>query len=177
VLRAKLKKSEQYLVLFLSKLVHRAICGLLQNSVDDRLLEFISDFRDAEDFNHRGQWIHQVFHEMFDSARASTQMPLQTGPHHSPPQSRPITNGVVRVRDTQHPLLNEIHDLFIKGRLEAVRDVAGKLLSKVDGLLSDQKSGKARRPMTIGQRFMCQPWVLDQARKAFSLGFLIALRA
>ena len=31
--------------------------------------------------------------------------------------------------------------------------------------------------MTIGQHFMCQSWVLDQARKAFIFGFLIALRA
>src|SRR5215813_1499948 len=139
VLRAKLKKSEQYLVLFLSKLVHRAICGLLQNSVDDCLLEFISDFGGAEDFNHRGQRVHQVFHEMFNTARAATEVPLQAGAHHSPPQSRPITHGVVRIRDTQHSLLNEIHDLFIEGRLESVCDVAGKLLMKMDGLLSDRR--------------------------------------
>src|SRR5215475_3463396 len=139
VLRAKLKKSEQYLVLLLSKLVYRAICGLLQHSVDDRLLEFISDFRGAEDFNHGGQRVHQVFHEVFDPASATTQAPLQAWAHHSPPQSRPITHGIVRVRDTQHPLLNEIHDLFIEGRLESVRDVAGKLLPKMDGLLSDRR--------------------------------------
>jgi hypothetical protein len=42
-------------------------------------------------------------------------------------------------------------------------------------IIAPVAASKARRLMTIGRRFMRQPWGMDQARKAFSPAFLIVL--
>src|SRR5205085_4497220 len=78
------------------------------------------------------------FHEMFDPACAAAEVELQIGAHDSPAESRPPAHRIIGVGDTQHVLLNEIHDLFVESGLEAVRGMAGNFLAQKDGLLSDR---------------------------------------
>jgi hypothetical protein len=80
-----------------------------------------------------------VFHEMLDPACATAEVPLQAGAHDAPAQSRPPAHGIVGVGDTQHALLNEVHDLAVESRLESIPDVAGKLLVQQDRLLSNRR--------------------------------------
>ena len=61
-----------------------------------------------QDFPHATHRVHEVFHEMFDPACATAKVPLQTGTHYSPPQSRPIAHRIIGLRDTQHALLDEV---------------------------------------------------------------------
>ena len=52
---------------------------------------------------------------------AAAEVPLQARTHHAPAQPGPLAHGIVGVRDAQHALLNEVHDLAIERRLEPVR--------------------------------------------------------
>src|SRR5438874_10911067 len=79
-----------------------------------------------------------MIHEIVDAAGATAEMPLQTWPHHSPAWSRSITNSNVRILDAQHVVLNQIHDLLVKRRLQPVSDVTGKFLFQMDRFLSNR---------------------------------------
>ena len=98
-----------------------------------------------------GQWIHEVVHEVFDSASAAAQMPLQALTHHAPAKPRSIADGRISVLDAQHALLDEVEHLAIERRLQAVRDMAGKLLLQVNRLLADRRVERHRRLDRFGR--------------------------
>src|SRR5512132_3709594 len=97
LVRPQTKQSDYHLVLFLCEFVHRTIACFPQDAFNDRLFELGRDVWSTESFDHGGQWIHQVVHEVFDAACAAAEMPLQTWPHHSPTRSRAITDRNVRI--------------------------------------------------------------------------------
>ena len=66
-----------------------------------------------------GHRIHEVIHEMFDPAGAAAQVPLKTRAHHPPTKSWPITHRIVGISDTQHTLLDQVHDLGCTAQFEA----------------------------------------------------------
>src|SRR5215475_1017092 len=74
---------------------------------------------------------------MFDSARAATKVPLQTRTHHSPAQAGTVAHGIIGIANTQHAILNEIHNLFIERRLETIANVTRKFLVQLNRLLAD----------------------------------------
>src|SRR5205823_11210560 len=85
-----------------------------------------------------------MIHEMFNTASASAEMPLQARAHHSPTRSRAITNRNVRVFNAQHVVLNQIHDLLVKRSLQSVTDVTRKLLLQMDRFLPNQRVKRER---------------------------------
>src|SRR5262249_15774449 len=101
------------------------ISSFLQNAFGDRFLELRRDIRSAEGLDHSGQRIHQVLDEMFDPARTAAEVPLQTGPHHSPAKSRPVAHPIVRGRDAQHTLLDQVQDLSVQRSLKPVPYMTG----------------------------------------------------
>ena len=108
------------------------------------LLQLGRDVWSAEGFHHALQWIHKVIHEVFDSAGAAAQMPLQALAHHAPAKPRSIADGGVRVLDAQHALLDEVEHLPIERRLQAVGHVPGKLLPQMNRLLADRRIERHR---------------------------------
>ena len=77
--------------------------------------------------------------ERIDAACATGKMPLQTRPHHSPTKSRSVADGNVRILDTQNILLNQIHDLAVKRRLQSVTDMTRQFLFQIDRFLPDRR--------------------------------------
>src|SRR5262249_5202049 len=108
-----------------------------------------------------GHRIHQVTHEMFDPAGATTEVPLQAGTHHPPTKPRPPADSIVRIRDTQHVLLDEVHDLSVEGRLEPVGDMPRDFLPQMYGLLSDGRIKPHRLLDSVG-RSLCSSDYFDE---------------
>src|SRR5438552_3535276 len=74
--RAQPEQADDHLVFLLCELSDGATCGFAQDAVDDGLLQVRRDVWRAEDFHHAGQRLHQVIHEVLDSAFAAAEMPL-----------------------------------------------------------------------------------------------------
>src|SRR5262245_23400993 len=75
---------------------------------------------------------------MVDSPWTTTEVPLQAGTHNTPAKSWAVTDSVVRIANTQHAVLNQIHDLFVKCGLESITDVTWKFLVQENRLLSNR---------------------------------------
>ena len=149
--RAEPEQADEHLVFVVRELIDGAAGGFAQDAVDDGLLQLGRDVWRAEGFHHPGQWIHEVIHEVFDSAIAATQMPLQALTHHAPAKPRSVAHGSISVLDAQHALLDEVEHLAIERRLQAVRDMAGKLLLQVNRLLADRRIERHRRLDRFGR--------------------------
>ena len=85
------------------------------------------------------QRIHEVIHEVLDSAGAATDVPLQALTHDAPANSRSVADGSVGVLDTQHVLLDQVEHLAVERRLQSVRHVPGQLLAQKDRFLADRR--------------------------------------
>ena len=81
---------------------------------------------------------HQGVHEMLDAALAAAEMPQQVGAHDAPAQSRAPRHCVVGVGDVEHALADQVDNLAVERRLEAVGHVPGQLLLQMNRLLSDR---------------------------------------
>src|SRR5262245_55216960 len=88
---------------------------------------------------------------MFDPTGAATEVPLQTGTHDAPTKPRPPAHGIIRICDTQHALLDEVHDLPIERRLEPVCGMPGNFLPQMDGPLSDGRIKRHRLLDSVGR--------------------------
>src|SRR6516165_9176484 len=80
-----------------------------------------------------------MIHEMFDSTRATAQVPLQALAHHAPAKPGPIADGSISVLHAQDALLDQVEHLAVKRGLESVRHMSGKLLLQMDRLLADRR--------------------------------------
>src|SRR5262249_16516806 len=76
-LRAKRQGAQHHIVLCVGELLDRLAARLLQHAVDDGLLERRRDVRHLQALHHAFEGGHQVLHEVMDTARAASQMPLQ----------------------------------------------------------------------------------------------------
>ena len=137
-MRTEPKEPDEQLVFFLRELLDGATPGLLEHTRGNRSLQFGRDFRIAQGLPHAAQRVHEVFHEVLDPTRAAAEVPLQTGSHHSPAESRSPAHGIVRIRNAQHALRNEVGDLAVEGRLQAVPDMTIQFLVQSNGLLADR---------------------------------------
>ncbi len=136
---ARGEQFQQHGVPFVLEFFNRARAGLLQYSVDDRLLDLGTEVGDfPQVLPPSGDWAGEVLHEMLDSAGPATEMKQKIGPHYSPTQPRSPAHGGVRISDVQYTLLDEIHDLAIQSGLESIRDVADNFFSDMDRLLANR---------------------------------------
>ena len=76
-----------------------------------------------------------MIHEMFDAPRRHRRDAIAGSAPSLPAQPRSITHRHVCVFNTQHTLLNQIHDLLIERGLQPVSDMTGKLLLRWIGFL------------------------------------------
>src|ERR1700761_2057233 len=67
---SQLEKSDYYLVLFLGELVDGASRRFAHNTVNDGLLEFGSYFGISKSLHHCRKRIHELLHEVVDTASA-----------------------------------------------------------------------------------------------------------
>src|SRR5689334_18024033 len=126
-------------VAFTVEFVNRAIGCLFLHSVDDRLLYLRTEFGDrSEVFPPRRDGPGEVLHEVVNSARATAEMKEEIRTHYSPTQSGSPANGRVRVGDIQYALLDEVNDLTVQRRLQAVGHVPDNLFADVNRFLANR---------------------------------------
>src|ERR1700758_5376182 len=97
---------------------------------------------------------------MLNSAWTAAEMEKKIWTHQAPTQSRSPAHGHLRVSDIQYTLLDEINDLAVKRRLEAVRPVADNLFSNMDWLLAD-RSVERKRPLDRLRRCFVSRYYFD----------------
>src|SRR5580692_4413670 len=88
-------------------------------------------------------------------------MPLQAGAHHSPAQPGAVADGDVCIFDAEYALLDEIENLAVERRLQAVANMAGDSFSQADRLLAD-RSVERYRPFDDRIGRFCSAYHFDQ---------------
>src|ERR1700746_73728 len=132
------KQFQQHAVAFTFEFLDRAAIGLLGRTFDDGLLNLWAELRDRPKiFPPCGQWPGELLHEMLNSAWTAAEMEQKIWTHQAPAQSGSPAHCNIRIGDIQYTLLDEIDDLTVKRRLEAVGHVADNLFSNMDWLLAD----------------------------------------
>src|SRR6516164_8682873 len=100
-----------------------------------------------------------MIHKVFDSTRATAQVPLQALAHYAPAKPGPIADRSVSVLYAQDALLNQVKHLAVQRGLEPVRHMSGKLLLQMDRLLADRSIeadcllNRVRRSLTTADDF------------------------
>src|SRR4029077_15888715 len=79
-----------------------------------------------------------MIHEVFDSALAAAEMPLQTLSHHAPAKPGSVRDGRISVFHTKDALFDNIKHLAVERGLESIRHMTGKLLLQMDRFLADR---------------------------------------
>ena len=72
-----------------------------------------------------------MIHKVFDSTRATAQVPLQALAHHAPTKPGPKADGGIGIFHAQDSLLDHVKHLAVERGLEAVRHMSRKLLLQI----------------------------------------------